>query len=248
MVDNRGLGVRFLLFVLVLSMVTGGCVWVGRYASPPMQTGSTLPSSSRLTIVLDAGHGGEDGGAVGVSGVYEKDLNLSITLILRDLLVANGVEVILTREDDRLLYDTDIDYHGRKKALDLAARRRIAEETPGAVFVSIHMNSYPQPQYGGLQVWYSPNDGRSKLLAACVQERIAATLQPENDRGIKKATSSIYLLHHLQLPSILIECGFLSNAEDCARLESPAYQHQLALQIMLALCDATGTILENQPQ
>ena len=245
MVDNRGFGVRFLLFVLVLSMVAGGCVWVGRYASPPMQTASPLPSSSRLTIVLDAGHGGEDGGAVGVSGVYEKDLNLSITLILRELLVANGVDVVLTREDDRLLYDTTIDYHGRKKALDLAARRKIAEETSDALFVSIHMNSYPLSQYRGLQVWYSPNDARSEKVAAHVQERVAATLQRENDRDIKKAGSSIYLLHHLQQPAILIECGFLSNAEDCARLEDEGYQRQLALQIMLALCEASLSVFPN---
>ena len=234
--ENRGILLRFGIFLVVLSMIAGVGVGIGRLYSPPVQAIQPLSSSAPITVVLDAGHGGEDGGAVGVSGVYEKDLNLSIALILRDLLVANGVDVILTREDDRLLYDTTVDYHGRKKALDLAARRKIAEETPNAVFVSIHMNSYPQAQYRGLQVWYSPNDARSEALAAHVQERVAANLQRENDRSIKKAGSSIYLLHHLQVPSILIECGFLSNAEDCALLEDVGYQRQLALQIMLALC------------
>ncbi len=229
-----GVLLRFLIFVLVLSLIAGGLVAVGRYFSPPLQTVQPLPSS-RPTVVLDAGHGGEDGGAVGISGVYEKDLNLSITLILRDLLLANGYDVVLTREDDRLLYDTTVDYRGRKKALDLVARRKIAEETPNAVFVSIHMNAYPRSEYRGLQVWYSPHDVRSEALAAHVQECVSAALQPENDRHIKRATSSIYLLHHLNTPAILIECGFLSNADDCALLESEEYQRKLALQLMLAL-------------
>ena len=238
--DRVGFLLRFLIFVLVLSLLSGLLVGVGCYASPQISATGQLYDSAPITVVLDAGHGGEDGGAVGVSGVCEKDLNLSITLILRDLLVANGVNVVLTREDDRLLYDRNVNYHGRKKALDLAARKKIAEETPNAVFVSIHMNSYPQAQYKGLQVWYSPNEARSEEIATRVQERVAANMQPENGRSIKRATSSIYLLHRLQIPAILIECGFLSNAEDCARLEDPAYQRQLALQIMLALCETTA--------
>ena len=208
---------------------------LGRYFSAPMETVQPLPARAPVTVVLDAGHGGEDGGAVGASGVYEKDVNLAVTLILRDLLVANGVNVVLTREDDRLLYDREVNYHGRKKALDLAARKQIAEKTPNAVFVSIHMNAYPQSQYRGLQVWYSPNNESSEPLAAALQARIANSLQPENERRVKPATSSIYLLHRLKVPAVLVECGFLSNPEECAALEDPAYQRQLALELFAGL-------------
>ena len=123
----------------------------------------------RFTVVLDAGHGGEDGGAVSASGVFEKDLNLSIAKKLEKLLTSCGISVVMTRTEDVLLYDKTVDYHGRKKALDLAARRKITEETENAIFVSIHMNAFPASQYSGLQVWYSPNNSHSKILAQSVQ-------------------------------------------------------------------------------
>ena len=110
-------------------------------AATPSPIVNTSVPSRRRTIILDAGHGGEDGGAVSSSGALEKDLNLSLTLLLRDMLRANGIHVILTRESDALLYDRNVDFHGRKKALDLAARKTIAESTPNSLFVSIHMNT-----------------------------------------------------------------------------------------------------------
>jgi len=196
------------------------------------------PSPKPFTVVIDAGHGGEDGGAVSGSGLFEKDLNLSIALSLRDLLEANGIRVVMTRTTDVLLYDRDVDYHGRKKALDLAARRKIAEETENAIFVSIHMNAYPLSQYRGLQVWYSQNDPHSMKLAETIQTNARAMLQPENERKIKSATSSIYLLHHLNCPAVLVECGFLSNPEDAAALASPEYRNQLAFLIFLSILEA----------
>ena len=194
------------------------------------------------TIVLDAGHGGEDGGASSASGVLEKDINLAITMTLRDLFVANGVRVILTRSEDVLLYDKTIDYHGRKKALDLAARREIAEETPNAIFVSIHMNSFPETQYKGLQVWYSRNDPASLTLAQTIQDLAADQLQKKNDRRIKAATSSIYLLYHLTCPAVLVECGFLSNPEEATLLSTEAYQNKLAFLLFLAISDGMTKI------
>ena len=190
------------------------------------------------TVILDAGHGGEDGGAVSCTGSAEKDLNLDITLRLRDLLQANGVQVILTRETDILLYDRNTNYQGRKKALDLAARYRIAQENPDSIFVSIHMNSYPQAQYSGLQVWYSPNHTDSKAIADTIQQTIREHLQPENDRKTKSATSSIYLLHHISSPAVLVECGFLSNPEEAKRLDTEAYRDQLSFLLFLSIMKA----------
>lgn len=199
----------------------------------------TEPSNSDvpITVIIDAGHGGEDGGAVSEGGIFEKDLNLTVAKELCDLLKANGIKTVMTRTEDTLLYDKTIDYIGRKKVLDLAARRKIADETPNCMFVSIHMNAFPSEQYRGLQVWYSPNDPRSATLAASIQQSAQSHLQPYNDRKIKRATSAIYLLHHIQSPAVLVECGFLSNPDDTALLSSPAYQQALALVLFSAIME-----------
>lgn len=225
----------FLGFLCAFSVLLGA-IFVMEWNS--VFGGQQIVSVNSLlpTVVLDAGHGGEDGGAVSKTGaLVEKNINLSITLYLKDLLEANGFQVRLTREDDRLLYDRTVDYHGRKKALDLAARRKIAEETENCVLVSIHLNAFPMEQYRGLQVWYSPNNEASLLLAEQVQSTVREGLQPENHRKIKPATSSIYLLHHATFPALLIECGFLTNEEEAALLGSEEYQQQLAFHIFSAL-------------
>lgn len=194
-------------------------------------------------ILLDPGHGGEDAGAIAASGALEKDLNLQTALLLRDLLVAMGREVRLTRSTDVLLYDPQSDYVGHKKEQDLATRLRMAQEAPDALFVSIHMNAYPESRYRGLQVWYSPNDPSSALYALGVQEKVREHLQPENTRRVKRADGGIYLMEHVSSPALLIECGFLSNPEEAACLCDPAYRQQLALLIALSLVECT----ENAP-
>jgi len=225
----------FLAFLLCFAAISGMLsLLAGYYASSARADLPSDPSIS-LTVILDAGHGGEDGGAVSASGLLEKDLNLDITMRLAALLEAEGVRVILTRDTDTLLYDRNVDYRGRKKALDLAARRRVAEENPNAIFVSIHMNAYPQAQTRGLQVWYSQNDARSCALAEMIQSTVSAQLQPENDRRIKPATSAIYLLHRIQSPAVLVECGFLSCPEEAAALGNEEYRERLAFLIRLAI-------------
>jgi N-acetylmuramoyl-L-alanine amidase len=208
-------------------------ITVGTYVpSLPTEPVSLSPS---VTVVIDAGHGGEDGGASSASGALEKDLNLAVSFYLCDLLTANGISTVLTRTEDVLLYDRSEDYIGRKKILDLRARQKIAESFENCIFVSIHMNAYPLPQYGGLQVWYSPNDPNSLTLAESVRAAVRHSLQPDNGRTVKRATSSIYLLHNLQCPAILVECGFLSNPADAALLSTPSYQKQLATAIFMGI-------------
>ncbi|MBE6530370.1 MAG: N-acetylmuramoyl-L-alanine amidase [Ruminococcaceae bacterium] len=222
-------------FFLAVSLLAAIAMYfAGENNAEKKTTGTIVPP----TIVLDAGHGGEDGGAVSQSGILEKEINLSIAKRLEALLTANGFRVVMTRTEDELLYDKNTDYQGRKKSLDLAARRKIAEETPNCIFVSIHMNSYPDARYNGLQVWYSPNNPSSKVIADTIQETIKTNLQPENDRKTKAATSAIYLLHHLTVPSVLVECGFLSNSEEAEKLNTPEYQEQLALVLSLAIGNA----------
>ena len=239
--DRVGILIRFVAFLLVFAAICGVFSWVAFRRTGQVYAPTETVAPVSYTVVLDAGHGGEDGGAVSAAGITEKELNLQISLQIAAFLRAAGINVVLTREDDRLLYDRTQDYQGRKKALDLAARRAIAERTENCVFVSIHMNAYPLPQYRGLQVWYSPNHPHSRALAECLQTEVQSALQPENDRRIKAATSSIYLLHHLECPAILIECGFLSNPEEAERLASPAYQRQLAFVLALSILRAQRT-------
>lgn len=186
-------------------------------------------------VIIDAGHGGEDCGAVGENGIYEKDINLSIAQTLSDMLQAHGIKTVMTRNEDILLYDKNSDHHGQKKVQDLATRRKIAQSYESAIFVSIHMNAFPESKYSGLQVYYSANDPTSKELAQRVQDITRTLIAPDNNRKIKQAGSNIYLLDRLTQPAVLIECGFLSNPEECALLSSEEYREKMAFSIYFAI-------------
>ena len=193
-------------------------------------------ATPRVSVILDAGHGGTDGGAVGVSGVYEKDLNLAVTWELARLLREAGVEVILTRSEDTLLYGAEGDVPGHRKENDLKARLAVAEANPDAIFVSIHMNSFSQAKYAGLQVYYADTEG-SRELALAVQDAVRTRLQPENKRVPHAATSSIFLLDKAVGRCVLIECGFLSNPEECQRLSQKDYQEELCFSIFCGMME-----------
>ena len=235
--ERRTVLLRFLSVTLAIGAIGLLFCYLGERASSPLSptTATQQLSSTPRTVVIDAGHGGEDGGAVSAMGVCEKDINLHIAMILCEMLKERGIPVVMTRTEDTLLYDKNADYQGRKKALDLAARRSIAENSGNCIFVSIHLNAFPQTQYKGLQVWYSPNNEDSVKLANCIQQTVAKSLQPDNHRTVKRATSAIYLLHHLHCPAVLVECGFLSNPEEAAQLNTEEYQRQLASVLLEAI-------------
>lgn len=232
----------FLLFSLLLAALLSLFGAIMRYASSLSDKAANAPIEPVITVILDAGHGGEDGGAVGKNGVYEKDLNLAITQKIKANLKEMGISVLCTRNEDILLYDRNVDYKGRKKMLDLAARLKIVKDTPNPIFVSIHMNSFPQTQYNGLQVYYSGNDPRSADLALLMQNEVRDQLQPTNSRKIKQASSNIYLLDRITAPAILIECGFLSNAEECAKLSTEEYREELAFILACAIADYVDSL------
>ncbi len=236
-------------FVVLLLLAVGGTValfcLLSGYSPFSSDRAASVSATPRYTVVLDAGHGGEDGGAVGkLDGreIYEKDLNLTISLLLRDLLEADGVNVVMTREEDVLLYDRNTDYQGRKKVLDLAARLHVGQSIEPAVFVSIHMNAFTQTQYKGMHVYYSPNHTASLSLAQNIQTRVSEQLQPDNHRKVKRAGSEIHLLEHLRCPAVLVECGFLSNTDDCRALADPEYQHKLAFLLFCAIRESLEDI------
>ena len=196
------------------------------------------------TIVIDAGHGGEDGGAIGVDGALEKEINLAIARALYDSLTAKGINCVMTRTDDRLLYDRNADYEGRKKALDAKARLEIAEAQEDAIFISIHQNSYPVAKYSGFQIYYSKNHPESANLANTIELAVREHLQPDNNRASKEAGSNIYLLSKLTCPALLLECGFLSNPDECARLQDAGYRARL----VEVLSDALESYITEQPR
>ena len=244
--------IEYIAFIFLLLLAVAGLVFLFSFLSQNRPVLCAVPASASTvatyrTVILDAGHGGEDGGAIGhIDGreICEKDINLSIALILRDMLEAEGINVILTREEDVLLYDRNTDFQGRKKVLDLAARLHIGQKTSDALFVSIHMNAFPQTQYKGLQVYYSPNHALSSALAQRIQTNVQAQLQPDNMRKIKRADSSIFLLDRLTCPAVLVECGFLSNEEDCSNLSRKDYQQKIAF----LLFDSIQKTLTEQPK
>lgn len=187
-------------------------------------------------VIIDAGHGGEDAGAISATGTYEKDINLSVATQLRDMLEAAGVPVVMTRTEDKLLYDRNVDFEGRKKVLDMAARLNVVTAVRDPLLVSIHMNAFPQSKYHGAQVWYGGQDARSAVIAEAIQARIHAW-QPDNDRRIKPSAGDIFLLDRSDAPAVLVEGGFLSNPTEAADLTDSAYQRQLAFVIFTGIME-----------
>ncbi len=190
-----------------------------------------LPSDDRSfpVLVIDAGHGGIDGGATSSDGILEKDINLQISKKLARLASAYGIKCVMTRCDDELLGSSS--GYGSRKLRDLQARVDIAKENGNCFFVSIHQNKFPIEKYSGLQVYYSPNNDFSQILARNIRDCTRTYLQSDNNREIKRATSSIYVLNNISSPAVLVECGFLSNRSEASLLCDEIYQKKLCAVI-----------------
>lgn len=184
-------------------------------------------------LVLDAGHGGEDGGAVSLTGVPESQINLEIVLKLRDVLGLYGVDPVLLRETDISLHDGDAGTLREKKRSDLKNRVAAIEEVEGGTMISIHQNTYPGSRYHGAHVFYAPTKG-SQALAEHVQNSIKSALQPDNERTVKQIPDTVYIMNHVTCPAILIECGFLTNPEEEALLRDESYQRKLSAVVAAA--------------
>jgi N-acetylmuramoyl-L-alanine amidase len=193
---------------------------------PVFSTGSELP-----ILVLDAGHGGFDGGAVGADGTMEQDINLSIAYRVQALCGLFGYPVQMTRTDEQALDYVEGRSVRENKVADIKARERIVNNVENPVFLSIHLNKFQDPQYYGAQVFYSKNHPGSKILAEKTQEAMIAGIQNGNIRRAKPAVPTIYLMKNLTCPAVIVECGFLSNPEEERKLGDSGYQKRLALCI-----------------
>lgn len=219
--------------VLICSLILSSSVILKKRLSVHVDTSekSTLP-----IIILDAGHGGFDGGATANDGTVEKEINLKITLYLREYLNILGFDTIVTREQDVSLEDNPQLSIKSRKTSDIHNRMKIMEQTENALFVSIHQNHYSVEKYSGLQVFYSPEfSEESSKIAQSIQETITETLQPDNNREIKKCGNSVYLIYNAVKPAVLVECGFLSNIEETRLLKSDDYQKEIAYCIALGI-------------
>ena len=189
-------------------------------------------SGARRTVIVDAGHGGEDPGKVSsYSDLKEKDLNLKIALKLKQLLENDGYNVIMTREEDKLVYSEGTTNIYNKRLQDLTKRKEIMDGSGADIVVSIHMNSYSEPQYYGAQTFYPPNSTESRKLADCIQDSMREGLDKSNKRQPQEKKDPIVILTNLKTPTTIAECGFLSNAEEESKLASEEYQGQVAAAI-----------------
>lgn len=200
--------------------------------------GESIPPERNHVIVIDAGHGGEDGGAVSCTGAMESHINLQIALRLEDLCHLMGYKTHMIRTDDVAVY-TEGKTIAAKKASDLRQRARTVNQIQGAVLISIHQNIFPDGRYSGAQVFYAGTEG-SENLAQILQMQFITALQPSNNRKIKPA-DSIYLMQNIQKPGVLVECGFLSNPEEEALLRDPQYQKKLCCVIVSGLSEYINT-------
>lgn len=185
-----------------------------------------LPVSNKV-IVLDAGHGNPDGGAVSTNGISEAEINLKIALKLQNLLEQSGATVILTRSDEDGIYDADKTKLKNQKVSDIKNRVKIGNSSSADIFVSIHLNKIPQSQYSGWQTFFKSGSEQGEKLATSIQENLNKTIEKENNR-VPMKLDNVYIVKNVEIPLTIVECGFLSNEEEERKLQEDDYQDKLA--------------------
>lgn len=220
---------RFLVCV-VLIIIVFGCLIYSYVAHKNTVSVLSFAQTGRQSVIIDAGHGGEDSGAVAQDGIMEKNLNLDIACRLKEICELAGYTVYMTRESDQSLSGE----HFNKNA-DMQARIQLAREHPDAIFISIHLNKFSIDKYSGAQVFYSSNNSHSIDLAQAIQIAIRQNLQPQNGRQIKQGDDNSILLRVIDSPAVIVEGGFLSNQEELALLKTETYRSQLAYCIFLGM-------------
>lgn len=216
--------------VLVLALLPNGKTERAALVSAP----SVI---QERTVILDAGHGGFDGGAIAADGTSEKDINLHITLQLGEYLRLCGYRVVYTRTEDTATDTIPGASVSRRKVDDMKQRLSFMKENPDAVFISIHLNKFTAGNVSGTQVFYSDRVLQSKILGQCIQNAVVRQLQPENTRSSKKEGRNTYLSRNATVPFAIVECGFLSNTRELALLKQPEYQDELAYCIFGGILD-----------
>lgn len=221
---------RVVCIVLGLSLCCGAVLYGAEKTELISQTSASLKENSPV-IVIDAGHGGMDGGCSDADGVPEKGINLNILLSLRDMLVASGYTVEVTRDTDISIHDKGIEGIASQKSSDMDNRLALFNKYDNAICLSIHQNQFTDSKYSGAQMFYSLSNSKSEKLAGILQNNFKQYLQPENNREIKQCGEELFLCYFSENPTVMVECGFLSNEEEAEKLKTEDYQHQIAFTI-----------------
>lgn len=217
----------FLCFILVF--------FFPQTISPTLSKSTFLKNTiqdipSNFSIIIDAGHGGKDPGKVGANGSLEKDINLKIALYLKEILETQDIDVVMTRDEDQDL-STD---STRRKITDMKERVVLIKESNADLVISIHQNSYTDPDVYGAQCFYKTNSAEGKILASIIQNQIITSTNQTKIRNIKN-NDDYYLLKHSPIPTVIVECGFLSNPEEETLLLTDTYQRKMAWAIHLGI-------------
>ena len=220
-----------LLSVSMAILLLASMALVGREAAIYAAGSNVKVGETAKCVVIDAGHGGDDPGKVGINGAWEKDINLQVAERLKLFLEANDIEVVMTRESDEGLYDANA---SSKKVQDMKRRIELIEETAPVLTVSIHQNSYPEEYVHGAQVFYYTGSQEGRQLAEMIQNQLVEKADPENKRQVK-ANDSYYLLKKTGVPIVIVECGFLSNSAEAEKLCASEYQERIAWAIHMGI-------------
>lgn len=216
------------------------CVLIGlvMVCLPFLGNNRVLPVLSwpmeELVVVIDPGHGGIDAGATG-NNASEKEINLSVANYLKEYISSGGGTVYMTRTEDTNTADPNRKKGETQKMSDLKERKNSIEKYNADIFISIHMNKFSDSKYKGLQTFYDGNIPESKILAECIQNSAKEVLADGNNRVAKGTGNNIYILKGNKIPSVLVECGFLSNSEEAQKLKTPDYQRKVAWGIYMGL-------------
>ncbi len=223
---NKAIVGLTLIFTVLCAMAYA---YVAKRNSATVLSFAATPDTA---IIIDPGHGGEDGGAVATDGTMEKNLNLDIALRLRELFKLAGYTVYMTRESDKSLCNDAFN-----KNEDMKTRIELSRTYPDALFISIHLNKFSIEKYNGAQIFYSDNNEKSKMLAQSIQDSIKTNLQPDNNRQIKFGNENSMLLRLIESPAVIVEGGFLSNNRELALLQTEEYRSKLAYCIFLGVLE-----------
>ena len=223
------------IIILAVLLISFCIVMYSAFSNITAHTSADI-DDSKPTVIIDAGHGGEDGGAE-VDGVLEKDINLSIAGKLADMLRVCGCRVTEIRDTDISVYDDSAQTLREKKVSDLQHRVELVNESENNILVSIHQNKFDNSAYSGAQVFYSTNNDNSRVLAEAVRTSVVSLIQNDNTRELKPAGSDIYLLDNATVPAIIVECGFLSNDEERSKLLDSGYQSEMAYSIAMGVIE-----------
>lgn len=224
------------MIVLGISLLAVVAIGISQIFMEPKTVETVALPVSNKVIVIDAGHGVPDGGAVSNDGISEAEINLKIALKLQNLLEQSGATVILTRSDENGIYDIDKTTLKQKKVSDIKNRVKIGNSSSADIFVSIHLNKIPQEQYSGWQTFFKKDNEQGEKLATAIQNNLTEAIQKDNNR-VPMKIDNVYIVKNVEIPLTIVECGFLSNAEEEEKLQKDEYQNKLAWGIYNGIND-----------